>query len=159
MERLEINLLLFCHPVVSDSLRPHGLQHTRPPCPSPSPGVCPSSCPVHHWCHPAISFSDALFFCLQSFPASGKCNQIIVDKGAKTLLLFRRQVLSDSLQLNELQQARLPCPLPHNGKKKNLPNKSCWESWISTYNRIELDSSYTTHRNNSTWKKKTTQHG
>ena len=40
------------------------------------------------------------------------------------------------------------------GKKKNLPNKSCWESWISTYNRIELDSSYTTHRNNSTWKKK-----
>ena len=50
--------LLFSHPVVSDSLRPHGLQHARPPCPSPSPEVCPSSYPL---CHPAISSSDALF--------------------------------------------------------------------------------------------------
>ena len=53
------------------SLQPHGLQHTRPPCPSPSPRVCPSSCPLHWCCHPAISSSVALFFCLQSFPASG----------------------------------------------------------------------------------------
>ena len=51
---------------------PHGLQHIRPPCPSPSPGVCPSSCSLHQWCHPAISSSDALFsFYPQSFPASG----------------------------------------------------------------------------------------
>ena len=49
-------LLLSC-PVVSDSLRPHGLQHARPPCPSPSPEVCPSSCPWHWWCHPATSSS------------------------------------------------------------------------------------------------------
>ena len=40
-----------------DSLWPHGLQHSRPPCPSPSPGVCPSSCPLRWWCHPAISSS------------------------------------------------------------------------------------------------------
>ena len=40
---------LFSCPVVSDSLRPHGLQHARPPCPSPSPGVCPSSCSLHWW--------------------------------------------------------------------------------------------------------------
>ena len=54
------------------TLWPHGPQHTRPPCPSPSPNVCPSSCPLHQWCHPAISSSDALFsFCPQSFPASG----------------------------------------------------------------------------------------
>ena len=52
-------MLLFSHPVVSDSLRPHGLQHARPPCPSPSPEVCPSSCPLHRWCHPAISFPAA----------------------------------------------------------------------------------------------------
>ena len=65
-------LLLFSCPVMSDSLRPHGLQHARPPCPSPSPKVCPSSCPLHWWCHLAISSSDALFsFCPQSFPASG----------------------------------------------------------------------------------------
>ena len=43
-------LLLFSCPIISDSLQPHGLQHTRPPCPSPSPGVCPSSCSLHQWC-------------------------------------------------------------------------------------------------------------
>ena len=65
-------LLLFSPPVGSDSLQSHGLQHTRPPCPSPSPGACPSSCPLHRWCHPAISSSVNLFSsCLQSFPASG----------------------------------------------------------------------------------------
>ena len=56
---------------MSDSLRPNGLQHTRPPCPSPSPRVFPSSCSLHQWCCPAISSSDALFSCPQSFPASG----------------------------------------------------------------------------------------
>ena len=54
------------------TLRPHGLQHARPPCPSPSPEVCPSSCPLHWWCHPAISSSDVPFFtCLQSLSALG----------------------------------------------------------------------------------------
>ena len=62
--------LLFIHPVVSDSLQPHGLQHARPPCLSSSPEVCPSSHPLYRWCHPTISSSDALFsFCPQSFPA------------------------------------------------------------------------------------------
>ena len=57
---------------MSDSLWPHGLQLTRPPCPSPPPRVCPSSCSLHQWCHPATLSSDALFsFCPQSFPASG----------------------------------------------------------------------------------------
>ena len=65
-------LLLFSHPVMSDSLRSHGRQHTRLPCASPSPRVCPSSCSLHQWYHPAISSSDALFsFCPQTFPASG----------------------------------------------------------------------------------------
>ena len=54
-----------------DSLQPHQLQHTRPPCPAPSPRVFPSSCSLHLWCHPAISSSDTLFFCPQSFPTSG----------------------------------------------------------------------------------------
>ena len=54
------------------SLRSHGLQHSRPPCPSPSPGICPRSCPLNQWCHTNISSSVTLFsFCLQSFPASG----------------------------------------------------------------------------------------
>ena len=57
--------------VVSDSLWLHGLQHTRPPCPSPTPGVYPNSCPLSRWCHPTISSSVVpLSSCLQSFPAS-----------------------------------------------------------------------------------------
>ena len=51
----------FCCPVVSGSLQPHGLWYTRPLCPSPSPEVFPSSCPLHQWHHPTISSSDALF--------------------------------------------------------------------------------------------------
>ena len=58
--------------VVSESLQPHGLQHTRPPCPSPTPKVYSNSCPLSWWCHPTISFSVVLFFShLQSFPAPG----------------------------------------------------------------------------------------
>ena len=57
--------------VMSDSLRPHGLQHTRPPCPSPTPGSCSNSCPSSRWCHPAVSSSVVPFSsCLQSFPVS-----------------------------------------------------------------------------------------
>ena len=58
--------------VVSDSLRPHESQHTRPPCPSPTPGVHPNPCPLSQWCHPTISSSVIPFSsCPQSFPASG----------------------------------------------------------------------------------------
>ena len=65
-------LLLFSHWIVSESSRPHRLQYSWPLCPSPSPEVCPSSCPWFQWCHPVISSSDTLFsFCPQSFPASG----------------------------------------------------------------------------------------
>ena len=53
--------LLFSHSVMSNSLQPNGLQHSRLPCPSPSPKICPSSCPLHQWCHSVISSSDALF--------------------------------------------------------------------------------------------------
>ena len=62
----------FSRSVMSDSLRPHGLQHSRPPCPSPAPRVHPNSCPSSQWCHPAISSSVVPFSsCLQSLPASG----------------------------------------------------------------------------------------
>ena len=66
-----INYLLFSRKVMSDSLRLHGLQHTRPLCPALSPGVCSSSCPLSQWWYLTISFSASLFsFCLQSSPAS-----------------------------------------------------------------------------------------
>ena len=58
--------------VVSNSLRPHGLQHARPPCPSPTPRVYSNSYPLSRWCHPIISSSVIPFSSyLQSFPASG----------------------------------------------------------------------------------------
>ena len=66
------NLLLFSHSVVSDYLRPRGLQHARLPGTSLFPGVCSNSCPLSQWCHPNILSSVIPFSpCLQSFPASG----------------------------------------------------------------------------------------
>ena len=68
-------LILFLSSVqslMSDSLRPHGLQHARLRCPSPTPRACLNSCPLSRWCHPTISSSVIPFSsCLQSFPASG----------------------------------------------------------------------------------------
>ena len=62
----------FSRSVVSDSLRSHGLQHTRPPCPSLTPGACSNSGPLRQWCHPTFSSSVVPFSsCPQSFPASG----------------------------------------------------------------------------------------
>ena len=69
---MEGDWVQFCCSIVSDSLRLHGLQHDRPPCPSPTPGACPNSCPLSQWCHPTISSSVIPFSShLQSFPASG----------------------------------------------------------------------------------------
>ena len=66
------NLVQFIHSVVSDSLRRHESQHTRPPCPLPTPRVYSNSCPSSRWCHPTTSSSVVPFSsCLQSFPASG----------------------------------------------------------------------------------------
>ena len=60
----------FSHSVMSDSLQPHGLQHTRPSCPLPAPKVYSNSCPLSRCCHPTISFSDIPFSShLQSFPS------------------------------------------------------------------------------------------
>ena len=61
----------FSHSVVSDSLRLHGLQHARPPCPSPTPRVYSNSFPLSWWCHPPTSSSVVPFSHLQSFPAIG----------------------------------------------------------------------------------------
>ena len=61
----------FSRSVLSDSLQPHEPQHTRPPCPSPTPRVHPNPCPLCQWCHPAISSSLIPFSCPQSLPESG----------------------------------------------------------------------------------------
>ena len=74
----------FIRSVMSNSLPSHEPQHTRPPCPSPTPGVYPNSCPLSQWCHPTISSSVLPFsFCPQSSPASGsfQMSQIFASGG------------------------------------------------------------------------------
>ena len=69
---IQFSSVQFSHSVVSDSLPPHGLQHARPPCPSPTPGVSSNSWPSSRWCYPTILSSVVPFSsCLQSYPPSG----------------------------------------------------------------------------------------
>ena len=83
-KELSISSVQFSRSVVSDSLQPHGLQHTRPPCPSPTPRVYSNSCPLSQWCHPTISSSVVPFSShLRSFPASGafQMSQLFTSDG------------------------------------------------------------------------------
>ena len=64
-----ISLFLFSHSVMSNSLWPHGLQYTRPPCPSPTPRTYANWCPPSQWCHPTISSCRPLFLPLSIFPS------------------------------------------------------------------------------------------
>jgi len=103
--------LLFSHSVVSDSLQPRGLQHTRLPYTSLSPRVCPNSCPLSWWCHPTISSSVTCFSSRpQSFPESGS--------------FLMSQLFSSSGQINGASVSVLPV---------NIQDWSPlgWTDWIS----------------------------
>ena len=94
-------LSLSSPPVMPNSLQPHGPQHARPLCPSPSPEVFSSSCPLHQWCYPAISSSDAFFsFCPQSFLASGTypMSQLFASDGQNTEVSASASVLQINIQ-------------------------------------------------------------
>ena len=104
-EYCEMLSLLFSNSVVSDSLWPHGLQHARLPCPSPSPQACLNICPLSRWCHPTVSSSVIPFSsCFQSFPASGSFpmsplfesggQSIGASASAKTLFIFLSSIPS-----------------------------------------------------------------
>ena len=91
----------FSHLVMSDSLWPHELQHIRPPCPSPTPGVHPTPCPLSRWCHPTISSSVIHFSsCPQSFPASGSfpMSQLFAWGGQSTGVSALASVLPKNTQ-------------------------------------------------------------
>ena len=90
----------FSHSVVSDSLRPHGLQHDRPPCPSTTPGAYPNSCPLSRWCHPTISSSVVPFSCPWSFPASGSfpVSQLFASGGQSIVVSASASVLPMTIQ-------------------------------------------------------------
>ena len=91
----------FSHSVMSDSLRPHGLQHTRLPCPSLTPGACSNSCALSWWCHPTISSSVIPFSsCLQFFPASGsfQMSQLFASGGQSIGISASASVLPMNIQ-------------------------------------------------------------
>ena len=71
MSKIICIIVQFSHSVMSNSLWPHGLQHARPPCASPTSGVDSNSCQLCWWCHPTIWSSVIPFSCPQSFSASG----------------------------------------------------------------------------------------
>ena len=91
----------FSHSVVSNSLQPHGLQHARPPCPSPTPRAYSNSCPLSRWCHPTISSSVVPFSsCLPSFPASAsfQMSQFFTSGGQSTGVSASTSVLLMNIQ-------------------------------------------------------------
>ena len=94
-------LLLFSHSVMSDSLRPHGLQQARLPCSSQSPRVYSNSCTSSWWCHPTILSSVVPFSsCLQSFPASGsfRVSQLIPSGGQNIGVSASASILPVNIQ-------------------------------------------------------------
>ena len=127
---------LFNRSVMSDSWRPHGLQHTRPPCPSPSPGACSNTCPLSRWCHLTILFSVVPFSsCLQSFPASGSflLSQLFPSGGQS--IGASASVLPKNIQdwfplgltdLISLQSKRLISLLQHNSSKASILEHSAF---------------------------------
>ena len=87
--------------VMSNSLQPRGLQHTRLPCPSATPRAYSNSCPLSRWCHPTISPSVVPFAsCLQSFPASGsfQTSQLFTSGGQRTGVSALTSVLPMNIQ-------------------------------------------------------------
>ena len=99
--RLVTSSVQFSCSVVFDSLRPHGLQHARPPCPSPTPGACSNSIPLCRRCHPTISSSVGPFSsCLQSFPASGSFprSQFVASGGQSIGVSASASVLPMNIQ-------------------------------------------------------------
>ena len=94
-------LVQFSHSVMSNSLQPHDLQHARPPCPSPTPGVHTNPCPSSSWCHPTISSSVVPFSSYpQSIPASGSfpVSQLLASGGQSTGVSASASVLPKNIQ-------------------------------------------------------------
>ena len=130
----------FSRSVTSDSLRPHELQHTRPPCPSRIPGVHLDSCPSSRWCHPAISFSVVPFFsCPQSLPASESfpMSQIFAWGGQSTGASALASVLPKNIQdwspLKWTGWISLQCLIFANLRKNGIYYKFNWQSFLVVF--------------------------
>ena len=120
-----------CCSVLPSSLRPHRLQHTRLPCPSPTPGVYSNSCPSSPWCHPTISSSVIPFSCLHSFPASESfpMSQFFASGGQSIGVSVSASVLP--MNIHNWFSLRIDCfgLLAVQGTLKSLPQ--CYSSKAS----------------------------
>ena len=139
----------FSHSVMSDSLRPHELQHTRPPCPPPTPRVHANSCPSSRWCHPAISsFVVPFSSCPQSLPPSGSfpMSQLFASGGQSSfnfnispssehpgLISFRMDWL-DLLVV----QGTLKSPFQHHSSKASILRCPSVH-WSTIYSRQDME--------------------
>ena len=145
-----ISSVQFSCSVMSDSLQPHGLQHARPPCPSPTPGVYSNSCSLSWWCHPTISSSVVSFSsCLQSFPASGsfQMSQFFASGGQSTGVSASASVPSNeysgliSFRMDWLDllavQGALKSLLQHHSSKASI-------LWHSAFFIVQLSHPYMT---------------
>ena len=135
---------------MSDSWRPHGLQHARLPCPSPTPKACSDSCPLSQWCHPTISSSVIPFSShLQSFPASGSFlrSQLFASDGQSMGVSASASILPMNIQdwfplewtgLDLLAvQRTLKSLLQHHSLKASI-------LWCSAFFMVQLSRPYLT---------------
>ena len=102
MDKFYFSSVQFSCSVMSDSWWPHELQHSRPPCPTPTPGACSNSCPLNQWCHSTISSSVIPFSCLlQSFPASEyfQMNQFFTSGGQSIGVSVSTSILPMNIQV------------------------------------------------------------
>ena len=118
------SLVQFSCSVVSDYLRPHELQHARPPCPSPTPGLYSHSCPLSPWCHPTISSSVVPFSsCPQSLPASGsfQMSQLFASGGQSIGVQLQHQSFQWTPRTDLLAvQGTLKSLLQYHGSKASI---------------------------------------
>ena len=147
---MQCNIQFSCS-VVSDSLRPHESQHSRPPCPSPTLRVYPNPCPLSRWCHPTISSSVIpLSSCPQSSPASGsfQMSQLFASGGqgrvsASTSVLLMICFMMDWMDLLAVQ-GTLKSLLQHHSSKASILRGSTffivqlWHLYITTGKTIAL---------------------
>ena len=122
--------MLFSPAGMSNSLWPHGLQHTRISWPSPSPGACSNSCPLSQWCHPTIpSFAIPFFSCIQPFPASGTfpVSRLFPSGGQVLELQLQQQSFWWIFRTDLLAvQGTLNSFLQHHSSKASIPQRSAF---------------------------------
>ena len=132
----DLSSVQFSRSVMFNSLRPHELQHARPPCPSPTPRVYPNSCPSSRWCIPAISSSVVPFSsCSQSLPESFPMSQPFAWDVQSTGVSASASFLPKNSKVNLLQNGLVgsPCSSRDSQESSPTPQFKSINSWMLTF--------------------------